>query len=347
MDTSDDDESKQEHSATSAEETESESSSGLEVELDPAARLLDQEVRSGRLPRTHLFYRLILNSLKFATEIGDATNQFHHDPVVQSFCQTIKRSGHARTFNLLTGKRMLNRGRGSAHDFCWEDNNIPLPLPSSRKEGYVYQSGLIRAYLVGFLKIAFSPGSQVSSLIDSEVLKVIPISLAKDGFTLKPGFEVDQRAMVVVGGQELYTLEYVRENQEVPHEHFANKFVTEVEIMGITTLDNKTALIVGNDFTGTEGDGRSTLQCHVRRLRELQQCLNCLQKGEDLIVQEECHTAEGDTSAFLTKSSVNPVKVLVSLTGVLLLDDVIDVWKKNSHVIGLFALTSQPTASQS
>lgn len=171
--------------------------------------------------------------------------------------------------------------------------------------------------------------------------------MAKDGFTLKPGFEVDQRAMVVVGGQELYTLEYIRENQEVPHEHFANKFVTEVEIMGITTLDNKTALIVGNDFTGTEGDGRSTLQCHVRRLRELQQCLNCLQKGEDLIVQEECHTAEGDTSAFLTKSSVNPVKVLVSLTGVLLLDDVIDVWKKNSHVIGLFALTSQPTASQS
>ena len=168
MDTSDDDGSKQEHSATSAEETESESSSGLEVELDPAARLLDQEVRSGRLPRTYLFYRLVLNSLKFATEIGDATNQFHHDPVVQSFCETIKRSGHARTFNLLTGKRMLNRGRGSAHDFRWEDNNIPLPLPSSRKELYVYQSGLIRAYLVGFLKLPSVQGARSHRLLTAK-----------------------------------------------------------------------------------------------------------------------------------------------------------------------------------
>lgn len=39
--------------------------------------------------------------------------------------------------------------------------------------------------------------------------------------------------------------------------------------MGITTLDNKTSLIVENDFVGSEGDGRSTLQCHVQRLREV------------------------------------------------------------------------------
>ena len=292
MDASDAEESKEELSTTSAEETESEASSGFEVELDPAARLLDQEVRSGRLPRNHLFYRLVLNSPKFATQIGDPTNQFQRDPLVRSFCETIKRSGHSRTFNLLTGKRMLKRGRGSAHDFRWEDYNIPLPLPSSRKGGYVYESGLIRANVIALLKIAFSQGSEVISLVDSNVLKVVPVSLAKDGFTLKPGFEVDEHAMVVVGGQELYTLEYVRENQSIPHEHFKNKFLTEVEIMGITTLDNKTALIVGNDFTGTEGDGRSTLQCHVRRLREVQQCLNCLQGGEGLTVKEECHTSE-------------------------------------------------------
>lgn len=102
---------------------------------------------------------------------------------------------------------MFQRGRGLPHDFRWEDNNIPLPMPSSRKEGYVYESGLIWAYLIAFLKIAFSQGSQVTSLVDSNVLKVIPVSLMKDGFTLKLGFEVDQPAMVIVGGQELYTLE--------------------------------------------------------------------------------------------------------------------------------------------
>ena len=187
---------------------------------------------------------------------------------------------------------MFKRGRGSTHEFRWEDNNIPLPLPSSRKEGYVYQSGLIQAYLIAFLRIAFSKRNDVKSLVDSDILKVIPVSLAKDGFTLKPSFEVDQHAMLVVGGQELYNLDYVQENQNIPHEHFAKKFVTEVEIVGITTLDDKTSLIVGNDFVVSEGDGRSTLQCHVQRLRELQQCLNSLQGSEGLTVKEVCHTTE-------------------------------------------------------
>lgn len=175
--------------------------------------------------------------------------------------------------------------QASKHQYC-------RGLPSSRKEGYVYESGLIRAYLIAFLKIALSQGSEVTSLVDSDVLKVVPVSLAKDGFTIKPGFEVDQHTMVVVGGQELYTLQDVRENQNIAHGHFANKFVTDVEIMGITTLDNKTALIVGNHVIGKEGDGRSILQCHLRRLRELQQCFNCLQGGESLIVKEKCHTLE-------------------------------------------------------
>lgn len=118
------------------------------MDLDPVAALLDREVRSGRLPRSHIFYRVVSNALKFANEIGDPTNQFKHDPIVRSFCETLQRSGHWRTFNLLTGKRMLHRGRGSAHDFCWEDNNIPLPLPLSRNGGYVYENGLVRAYVI-------------------------------------------------------------------------------------------------------------------------------------------------------------------------------------------------------
>ena len=74
LDTSDDDKT-----TTSEEDTTSDSSSGNEVELDPTAALLDQEVRTGRLPWSHIFYRLNSNALKFATEIGDLTNQFKHD----------------------------------------------------------------------------------------------------------------------------------------------------------------------------------------------------------------------------------------------------------------------------
>lgn len=60
--------------------------------------------------------------------------------------------------------------------------------------------------------------------------------------------------------------------------------------MSITTLDNKAALIIGNDFTGPNGDGDSTLRCHVKRIQVLQQCLNCLRENQDAIVNEECHT---------------------------------------------------------
>lgn len=199
-------------STPSVEETESDASSGIEAELDPAARLLDQEVHSGRLSQNHLFYRLVLNALKFATEIDNPINQFKHDPVVCSFRETIKRSGHWRTFNLLTGKRMLGKGRGSSHQFNWEDYNIPLPLPSKIKQGYIYESGLVRAYVISFLEMVFSSGSTIMPLLSNNKIQVVPVSLAKDGFTLKPGFQVDQNTMTILGGKDVYTLDYVKEN---------------------------------------------------------------------------------------------------------------------------------------
>lgn len=261
------------------------------MELDPTAALLDREVHTGRLPRSHIFYRLVSNALKFAKEIGDPTNQFKHDSVVLSFSETLQRSGHWRTFNLLTEKRMLHRGRGSAHDFCCQHNNIPLPLPLSRNGGYVYESGLVRAYVIAFLRMAFSQGSDVVPLISNDALRLMPVSLAKDGFAIKPGFQVDQNTMLIVGGREHYSLDYVKQHQEIPHYYFSDKFV-KVEIMGVTSLDNKAALIIGNDFVGSGGNGNSTLQFHLRRLQELQQCLHCLQDTSDLLIKEECSTTE-------------------------------------------------------
>ena len=177
---------------------------------------------------------MVSNALKFANEIGDPTNQFKNDPVVRSFCEKIQRSGHWRTFNLLTGKRMLHRGRGSTHDFCWQDNNIPLPLPLSRNRGYLYESGLVRAYVLAFLRMAFSQGSDVVPLISNDALRLIPVSLAKDGFAIKPGFQVDQNTMLIVGGREHYSLDYVKQNQDIPHDYFSDKFVKELEIMNLS-----------------------------------------------------------------------------------------------------------------
>lgn len=274
----------------SEEETTSDSRRGYKVELDPTAALLDREVHSGPLPRSDIFYRLVSNALKFANEIGDPTNQFKHDPVVQRFCKTLQRSDHWRTFNLLTRKRMLHRGRGSAHDFCLEDNNIPLPLQLSRNGGYVYESGLVRAYVIAFLRMALNQGSNVVPLISNDTLRLMPVSLAKDGFAIKPRLQVDQNTMLIVGEREHYSLDYVKQNQKIPHDYFFDKFVKEVEIIAVTSLDNKAALIIRHDFVGSGGNGNSTLKFTLGNC--LQQCLHCLQGTSDLLIKQECTTTE-------------------------------------------------------
>lgn len=43
-------------------------------------------------------------------------------------------------------------------------------------------------------------------LLSSNKIQVVPVSLAKDDFALKPGFQVDRNAMAIVGGKEMYSL---------------------------------------------------------------------------------------------------------------------------------------------
>lgn len=113
----------------------------------------------------------------------------------------------------------------------------------------------------------------------------MPVSLAKDGFTIKPGLQVDQNTMIIVGGWKHYSLDYVKQNQKIPPNYFNNKFVKEVEIMGVTSFDNKAGLIIGNDFIGSGGGGNSTLQTHLKQLWELQQCVHCLQDTSDILIK--------------------------------------------------------------
>ena len=261
-------------------------SSEEEVDLDPASAMLFEEVRSGRLPTDHIFYSLILNALKFSKQISNPREQFQHDNVLRSFCGSIYRNGHMKTFNLLTGKHMLNKGRGSAHTFSWEDYNIPLP-PPRKNPGYAYESGILRAHLLGFLQLVASDKSPVAPLVSERNLKVVPVSMAKDGLTLKPGFQADPRQLIVVGGLQTYSLEYITEKVLISPKFFKDKFITEAEIIGITTLDYKLAVVLGSDFVNNRRTAESTFQTHLKRLKELQQCKTCLERKESVIVAGE------------------------------------------------------------
>ena len=97
----------------------------------------------------------------------------------------------------------------------------------------------------------------------------------------------------VLDEKEVCSLDYVN-NPTLPHESFRDTFVMKEQITGMMALDNKAALIIGNDFVGPTSSGGSTLQCQVKQMQELQQCLNCLRENMDAIVKEECYTTVGE-----------------------------------------------------
>lgn len=176
-----------------------------------------------------------------------------------------------KTFTLLTGKRKLNKGRGSAHSFSWEDYNIPLP-PPRENPGYTYGSDILRAHRLGFLQLVASDKSPVEPLVIERTLKVAPVAMAKDGLTLKPGSQAGPREMIVVGGLETYSLEYITKNLLISSKFFKDKFKTKAETKGITTLDYKLAVVLGGDFVNNSGTAESTFQTYLKHLKELQQC---------------------------------------------------------------------------
>ena len=135
--------------------------------------------------------------------------------------------------------------------------------------------------------MAFSQGSAITSLISTNKIQVVPVSSAKDGFMLNT-------ILSILHEKEVYSLDYVNNNPTLPHESFRDTFVMKEQITGMMALDNKAALIIGNDFVGPTSSGGSTLQCQVKQFQELQQCLNCLRENMDAIVKEECYTTVGE-----------------------------------------------------
>ena len=146
--------------------------------------------------------------------------------------------------------------------------------------------------------------SPVAPLLNEQIIKVVPVSMAKDGMTLKPRFQADSRQMIVIGGLETYSLEYITENQLISPEFFKDKYITEAEIMGITTVDYKLAIVLGYDFVNNSGTGQSTFEKHLKRLKGLQQCKSCLEGDEGFVTGESCIRTKSDCPTCTENTSV-------------------------------------------
>lgn len=79
--------------------------------------------------------------------------------------------------------------------------------------------------------------SPVAPLLNEQTIKVVPVSMAKDGMTLKPGFQADSRQMIVIDGPvETYSLEYITENQLISPEFFKKNLLMKQRLWELRLL---------------------------------------------------------------------------------------------------------------
>ena len=184
--------------------------------------------------------------------------------------------------NLLRCLGFKGQKKGGTY-FRWKDWNLPfIPSKSTRnkeKAGYTTKNGIIKSLLVSYLLIAQLEESGVVLLIDQPDLCIIPVSLATDRMSIKPGLQFDTRLKNLVGLLFPVDLDYVKANPSPEPVTLKSSFVTEVNCEIVTLLDNNLSLPVGIKYTGKRVSGEDTAECIQKRVTQLQICLRCLMQS--------------------------------------------------------------------
>jgi hypothetical protein len=172
-------------------------------ELDPVVCALQREIQSGKLKLNHIFYKVLVNALEFSAKSDDPRQQFSHNETVLCYAETLEFHGKDKVMNLLRGPGFRGQGKCGKFNFQWKDWNLLfVPGKSTRqkiKSGYTTKSGVVKSLLTSFLLMADLAESGVTPLIEHLLVKVIPVCLATDGMSLKPGLEFDSRLKELVG----------------------------------------------------------------------------------------------------------------------------------------------------
>ena len=110
------------------------------------------------------------------------------------------------------------------------------------------RNGIQKSLLESFLLIASSEESTVSPIISQSSLKLIHVSYATDGMSLKPGLQFDSLLKELVGLLFPVNLAYVQAHPKPDAQMLKKSFVTKADAVVLTTFDGKLSLPVGNSF---------------------------------------------------------------------------------------------------
>ncbi len=190
---------------------------------------------------------------------------------------------------MMRGPGCHGEGKTSKKEFEWKNFNIPIPArPAIQKKlcGYALGSGIIRNFLMSYLKISSHGDSGVRPLHESDLFKVIPVCLSQDGMVVKPGLTYDKYTHKIVGLSEVVDINFIRENPHPTKEFLRSKMVTTAEASVITSLDGQFSLPVGVKYITKGGTAEAVLSEIKKEVAQLQTCESCLKTCHGIIMTE-------------------------------------------------------------
>ena len=116
----------------------------------------------------------------------------------------------------------------------------------------------------------------MAHIIECELVKVVPVSIAIDGTALKPGLEFDTRRKCIVGLFENKSLRFVQENPLPKASEIKDNLVTSANVLYVTALDNGASMPVGVDYLPKRVSGEEIFKLIKNAVRTIQICKRCL-----------------------------------------------------------------------
>ena len=250
------------------------------TDAHPLAKRLNSLLLQEKIPKDCIMFKYLDNVTEIALRNPSEKSNFTWDKDVLEFFQTIKYLGGERTYNFVRGPGFHNTGRGGnkAVDSMAMFNLGGPSLHAVRKcdAGYTTKSGVLRPLLNAFHSFSDNPLSNVSYLVDTANVKVIPVCLAADGTALKPGLEYDEYSKTIVGATHIIDLDYVKDNVDPNIVELKTNIVTEASVTFMTSLDNQISLPVAVHYLPKSQNGQQTSLMYENIIQVCQMCSKCI-----------------------------------------------------------------------
>ena len=190
-----------------------------------------------------MFYIFLKNATNYLNWLCEQqenlTLQFQWDNEILQFLESLEYHGGRKVINLLRGPGHDGERSGGISGFNWRKWNWPLPQKTCRDKvysGYITENGTFASFLQSFLQLSSAADSEIITLFEDRIVKIISVALAKDAMHLKPGLLYDSKQRKLSRSTLNLNYDFIHEG-EPDKETLKASMVQEAEVMCLTTID--------------------------------------------------------------------------------------------------------------